>query len=68
MSVYNINQFDCEDSEMRKRVRRCDSLWRLLHSAVGVEGLKLLLDSCQRVGEFPVVQHDDRLLDPRKQV
>lgn len=45
-----------------------DSLGRLLYSAVGVEGLKLLLDSSQRVGKFSVVQHDDGLLDPRQQV
>lgn len=44
------------------------SLGRLLDSAVGVEGLKLLLNSGQRVGQFPVVQHDDGLLDPRQQV
>lgn len=44
------------------------SLGRLLYSAVGVEGLKLLLNSGQRVGQFPVVQHDDGLLDPLQQV
>lgn len=45
-----------------------DSLGWLLYSAVGIEGLKLLLNTSQRVGKFPVVQHDDRLLDPRQQV
>lgn len=44
------------------------SLRRLLHGTVGVEGLQLLLNSCQRVGEFPIVQHSDGLLDPHEQV
>lgn len=45
-----------------------DSLGRLLYSAVRVEGLKLLLNSSQRVGKFSVVQHNDGLFDPRQQV
>lgn len=45
-----------------------DSLGRLLDSTVGVEGLKLLLNSSQRVGKFPVVQHDDGLFNPSEQV
>lgn len=45
-----------------------DSLGRLLYGAIGVEGLKLLLNSCQRVGKFPVVQHNDSLLNPSQQV
>lgn len=45
-----------------------NSLWRLLHRTVGVEGLKLLLDSGQRVGQFTVIQNNDGLLYPRQQV
>lgn len=44
------------------------SLRRLLHGAVGVEGLKLLLNAGQRIGEFAIVQHEDGLLDPSEQV
>lgn len=45
-----------------------DSLGRFLHGSVGVEGLKLLLDAAQRVGQLAVVEHHDGLLDPRQQV
>lgn len=45
-----------------------DALGRLLYGAVGVEGLQLLLDSGQRVGQFAVVEHNDGLLDPGQQV
>lgn len=38
------------------------------HGAVGVEGLQLLLDSTQRVGQLAVVQDNDGLLDPGQQV
>jgi len=64
----------CQYFQIKKRVHKesrvqCNnSLGRLLRRAVRVEGLKLLLDSRQRVGELLVVQHDDGLLDPRQQV
>lgn len=40
----------------------------LLHSAVGAEGLQLLLDTRQGVGELAAVQDSDGLLDPGEQV
>lgn len=43
-------------------------LWWLLHSAVGAEGLQLLLDAHQGVGKVAAVQDSDGLLDPDKQV
>lgn len=43
-------------------------LGRFLNSAVGVEGLKLLLHPGQRVGQFAVVQDDNGLFDPLEQV
>lgn len=51
-----------------RNASRFDSLGRLLNVAVGVEGLKLLLNPTERVGKFPVVQDDDGLLDPRQQI
>lgn len=51
-----------------KGVAWFDSLGWLLYSAVGIEGLKLLLNTSQRIGKFPVVQHDYGLLNPRQQV
>lgn len=38
-----------------------------LHSAVGVEGLQLVLDGAQGVSELPVVECNDGLLDPLQQ-
>ena len=40
----------------------------LLHSAVGAEGLELLLDACQGVGKLAAVQDSDGLLNPGEQV
>ncbi len=44
------------------------SLGRFLYCPVSVEGLKLLLDSNQRVGKLAVVEDDDGLLDPLQQI
>ncbi len=44
------------------------SLGRFLYCPVSVEGLKLLLDSNQRVRKLAVVEDDDGLLDPLQQI
>ena len=40
----------------------------LLHGAVGIEGLELVLDPAQGVGQLPVIEGHDGLLDPLKQL
>lgn len=40
----------------------------LLHGAVGIEGLELVLDSAQGVGQLPVIEGHDGLLDPLEQL
>ena len=40
----------------------------LLHSAVGIEGLELVLDTTQGVGQLPVIEGHDRLLNPLQQL
>ena len=40
----------------------------LLNGAVGAEGLQLLLDTSQGVGEFAAIQDSDGLLNPGEQV
>lgn len=50
------------------KLKNLFSLWWFLHGAVGVEGLQLLLDAQQGVGELPVVEDDDGLFDPFQQV
>ncbi len=44
------------------------SLGRFLYCPVSVEGLKLLLDSNQRVCKLAVVEDDDGLLNPLQQI
>lgn len=40
----------------------------LFHSAVGIEGLQLVLDATQGIGQLPVIEGHDRLLDPLQQL
>lgn len=40
----------------------------LLHSAVGIKGLQLVLDATQGIGQLPVIEGHNRLLDPLQQL
>lgn len=52
-----------------RQVHKGQNLLRgFLHSAVGVEGLQLVLHSAQTVGQLPVIQCQDGLLNPLQKV
>ncbi len=72
--VYCILGYVLNDTEMALKYQddilkiQKNALDGLLYSAVGCEGLQLLLNSCQRVGKFLVTDDGDGLLYPVQQV